>query len=150
MCYLGMVLHAQKRSPEAMKLIERALVIDPRNPLVKFNKAMILFALNQNHESLQELVELKELAPRESSVFFLMGKIYKKVRRRRRRRKMEEQASVLPSSLLCRPLFLLSVLLLSSSSFFFPTTSCLLCLCAYLCVRTPVRLSTRGLFFFFL
>ena len=52
---------------------------DPQNPLCKFHKASILFSSDRHHEALKELEELKELVPRESLVYFLMGKVNKKL-----------------------------------------------------------------------
>lgn len=107
LCYLGMEQHAQKKSAAALASLNKvrscpivqtsdslphlhllcsctrccsqALSLDPRNPLAKFNKAMIEFTLGHYQQALDELEPLKEIAPRESSVYFLMGRIYKKV-----------------------------------------------------------------------
>lgn len=78
-CYLGMALHALKKNGEALALLEQATVADPKNPLPKFQRANVLMSEGRYHEALAELEELKELAPRESSVFFLMGRIYKRL-----------------------------------------------------------------------
>lgn len=78
-CYLGMALHALKKNGEALALLEQAIVADPKNPLPKFQRANVLMSEGRCHEALAELEELKELAPRESSVFFLMGRIYKRL-----------------------------------------------------------------------
>lgn len=78
-CYLGMALHALKKNGEALALLEQAIVADPKNPLPKFQRANVLMSEGRYHEALAELKELKELAPRESSVFFLMGRIYKRL-----------------------------------------------------------------------
>eukprot|EP00039_Didymoeca_costata_P001234 m.50940 g.50940 ORF g.50940 m.50940 type:complete len:730 (+) comp10694_c0_seq1:232-2421(+) len=79
LCYLAMVRHALKRTSQALEAIEAALAMDSSIPLVKFNKAKILFSLGRNQEALDELQELKLLAPQESSIYFLMGRIYKKM-----------------------------------------------------------------------
>ena len=50
-----------------------------------YQKANILMSLENFDEALEVLEELKEYAPRESSVYALMGKIYK-------RRNMHEKA----------------------------------------------------------
>lgn len=78
-CYLGMALHALKKNGEALALLEQAIVADPKNPLPKFQRANVLMSEVRYHEALAELEELKELAPRESSVFFLMGRVYKRL-----------------------------------------------------------------------
>ena len=49
------------------------MVNDPRNPLAKYQKAVVLAAEERYEEALAELEELKALAPKEATVFFLMG-----------------------------------------------------------------------------
>ncbi|OVA20244.1 Tetratricopeptide repeat-containing domain [Macleaya cordata] len=78
MCYLGTALHALKRSEEALEMIEKAILADKKNPLPMYQKANILVSLERFDEALEDLEELKEYAPRESSVYALMGRIYKR------------------------------------------------------------------------
>ncbi|KAL2633353.1 hypothetical protein R1flu_004832 [Riccia fluitans] len=78
-CYLGMALHALKKNTEALTLLEQAIVADVKNPLPKYQKANVLVSEERYEDALAELEQLKEVAPRESSVFFLMGKIYKRL-----------------------------------------------------------------------
>ncbi|KAL3694345.1 hypothetical protein R1sor_007996 [Riccia sorocarpa] len=52
---------------------------DVKNPLPKYQKANVLMSEERYEDALTELEQLKEVAPRESSVFFLMGKIYKRL-----------------------------------------------------------------------
>ncbi|XP_027349776.1 cell division cycle protein 27 homolog B-like isoform X2 [Abrus precatorius] len=85
MSYLGTSLHALKRSEEALVVMEKAILADKKNPLPMYQKANILMSLEKFDEALEVLEELKEYAPRESSVYALMGKIYK-------RRNMHERA----------------------------------------------------------
>ena len=66
-------------------MMEKAILADKKNPLPMYQKANILVSLERLDEALQVLEELKEYAPRESSVYALMGKIYK-------RRYMHEKA----------------------------------------------------------
>jgi anaphase-promoting complex subunit 3 len=66
-------------------MMERAILADKKNPLPMYQKANILVSLESFDEALEVLEELKEYAPRESSVYALMGKIYK-------RRNMHEKA----------------------------------------------------------
>ncbi|GKV06686.1 hypothetical protein SLEP1_g18544 [Rubroshorea leprosula] len=77
MSYLGTALHALKRSEDALMMMERAIVADKKNPLPMYEKANILMSLEKFDEALEVLEELKEYAPHESSVYALMGKIYK-------------------------------------------------------------------------
>lgn len=74
-----------QRSEEALAIMERAILADKKNPLPMYQKANILMSLGRFDEALEVLEELKEYAPRESSVFALMGNIY-------RRRNMHDKA----------------------------------------------------------
>ncbi|KAL9682272.1 hypothetical protein QQ045_014067 [Rhodiola kirilowii] len=78
MSYLGTALHAQKKTPEALNLMNKAILADKRNPLPMYHKANILKDMGKYDEALQVLEELKEYAPHESSVYALMGSIYKR------------------------------------------------------------------------
>lgn len=59
-------------------IMERAILADKKNPVPMYQKANILTSLENFDEALEVLEELKEYAPRESSVYALMGKIYKR------------------------------------------------------------------------
>ncbi|KEH21848.1 cell division cycle-like protein [Medicago truncatula] len=83
--YLGTALHALKRSEEALVVMEKAILADKKNPVPMYQKANILMSLEKFDEALEVLEELKEYAPREISVYALMGRIYK-------RRNMHERA----------------------------------------------------------
>ncbi|XP_030489458.2 cell division cycle protein 27 homolog B isoform X1 [Cannabis sativa] len=85
MSYLGTALHTLQRSEEALSMLEKAILADKKNPLPMYQKANILMNLEDFDEALEVLEELKEYAPRESSVYALMGRIYK-------RRNMPEKA----------------------------------------------------------
>ncbi|KAL0707621.1 hypothetical protein Bca4012_074047 [Brassica carinata] len=80
MCYFGIALHESKRNDEALKMMEKAIVADARNPLSKYFKANILADLGDYHRALEVLEELRDSAPHESSVHALLGKIYKEVK----------------------------------------------------------------------
>lgn len=79
MCQLAVVQHACKQSDAAIETLSRALTIDPDNALCRFHRATIYSALEKNLEALCELDELKRLVPKESMVYFLIGKIHKKI-----------------------------------------------------------------------
>ncbi|RXH74616.1 hypothetical protein DVH24_029337 [Malus domestica] len=85
MTYLASALHALKRSEEALVMMEKAIRADKKNPLPMYHKASILMSLEKFDEALAVLEDVKEYSPRESSVYALMGKIYK-------RRNMHEKA----------------------------------------------------------
>jgi anaphase-promoting complex subunit 3 len=78
-CYLGMAQHALRRPGDALDALRRAVALDSKNPLAKYEKASVLLSDDRFQEALEELEELKTVAPREASVFFLMGRIYKKL-----------------------------------------------------------------------
>lgn len=78
MSYLGTAFHALKRSDEALEMMEKAILADKKNPLPMYQKANILVSMENFDEALKVLEELKEYAPHESSVYALMGKIYKR------------------------------------------------------------------------
>lgn len=78
MSYLGTALHALKRNEEALVIMEKAIKADKKNPLPMYQKANILMSMENFDAALEVLEELKEYAPRESSVYALMGKIFKR------------------------------------------------------------------------
>lgn len=49
--------------------------MDPKNPLCKFHRASVYFSLENNQAALKDLEELKEIVPKESLVYFLIGKV---------------------------------------------------------------------------
>lgn len=79
MCQLAVVQHACKSGDAAIETLSRALAIDPDNALCRFHRATIYSAIDKNTEALEELEELKRLVPKESMVYFLIGKIHKKM-----------------------------------------------------------------------
>ncbi|KAK7266700.1 hypothetical protein RIF29_19351 [Crotalaria pallida] len=78
MSYLGITLHAIKRSKEALVIMEKAILADQKNPLPMYHKASILMSLEKFDEALEVLEELKQCSPSESSIYALMGNIYKR------------------------------------------------------------------------
>ncbi|NXH21485.1 CDC27 protein, partial [Bucco capensis] len=79
LCHIGVVQHALKKSEKALDTLNKAINIDPKNPLCKFHRASVLFANEKYKLALQELEELKQIVPKESLVYFLIGKVYKKL-----------------------------------------------------------------------
>uniref|UniRef100_A0A0E0Q0A2 Cdc23 domain-containing protein n=1 Tax=Oryza rufipogon TaxID=4529 RepID=A0A0E0Q0A2_ORYRU len=67
------------RNEEALEMMEKAIFADKKNPLPKYQKALILLGLQKYPDALDELERLKEIAPHESSMYALMGKIYKQL-----------------------------------------------------------------------
>ncbi|XP_013383510.1 cell division cycle protein 27 homolog isoform X2 [Lingula anatina] len=79
LCHIGVVQHHLQKSDNALVTLNKAIASDPKNPLCKFHKASILFANDKHREALAELEELKQIVPRESLVYFLIGKVHKKL-----------------------------------------------------------------------
>ncbi|KAK4379030.1 hypothetical protein RND71_000892 [Anisodus tanguticus] len=78
MSYIGTALHALTRNEEALEAMELAIIADKKNPLPMYQKANILVSMESFDAALVVLEELQEHAPRESSVYALMGRIYKR------------------------------------------------------------------------
>ena len=74
-----MALHALKRNEEVPEMLDQAILADAKNPLPIYQKANMLLSNERYNEALEELELLKEVAPRESSVYSLIGKIYKRL-----------------------------------------------------------------------
>ncbi|KAJ8529434.1 hypothetical protein K7X08_036269 [Anisodus acutangulus] len=66
------------RNEEALEARELAIIADKKNALPVYQKANILVSMESFDAALVVLEELKEHAPRESSVYALMGGIYKR------------------------------------------------------------------------
>ncbi|CAG9770507.1 unnamed protein product [Ceutorhynchus assimilis] len=79
MCHIGIVQHALKRTDNALTTFNRAIANESKNPLCKFHRGSVYFALGRHAEALKELEELKEIVPTESSVYYLIGKVHKKL-----------------------------------------------------------------------
>ena len=78
-CYLGMALHANQKTQKALEMLSMAISIDQYNPLARFQKAHVLISLEEYEAALTELTQLVEMAPKEGTVFFSLGKVYKKL-----------------------------------------------------------------------
>lgn len=74
-CHVAIVEHALQRTDKALAMLNSALSVEERNPLCKFHRASIYFACDRLDEALTELHELKEIAPREALVYYLMGNV---------------------------------------------------------------------------
>ncbi|XP_064121754.1 cell division cycle protein 27 homolog [Macrobrachium nipponense] len=79
MCHVAVVEHALQKSSAALATLNRALKVEPRNPLCKYHRASILHSTDHHQEALDELNHLKEIVPKESNVYFLLGKVHKKL-----------------------------------------------------------------------
>ncbi|XP_021937878.1 cell division cycle protein 27 homolog isoform X2 [Zootermopsis nevadensis] len=79
LCHIGVVQHALQKTEKALQTLNIAIANDPKNPLCKFHRASIYFAAGRHAEALKELEELKEIVPKESLVYYLTGKVHKKL-----------------------------------------------------------------------
>lgn len=75
MCHIGVVQHALKKTDQALKTLNTALINDPDNTLCKFHRASINFSIGRHMEALREFEELKNIIPKESLVYYSIGKV---------------------------------------------------------------------------
>lgn len=75
MCHIGVVQHALKKTDEALKTLNTAISNDPDNTLCKFHRASINFSIGRHMEALREFEELKNIVPKESLVYYSIGKV---------------------------------------------------------------------------
>jgi anaphase-promoting complex subunit 3 len=76
------VLDRMKKIDVALTHFDAAVKLDPRSIMARFRKAQTLLKLGHSKESLKELLLLKDLAPDDPNIHFLLGRCYKKVRDR--------------------------------------------------------------------
>ncbi|KAH8805718.1 hypothetical protein F5884DRAFT_800316 [Xylogone sp. PMI_703] len=79
-CCIGTVLEKQKQPRQALAYYCKATEIAPRSTLTRFKKARTLMSIGEFEEALNELMVLKDLAPDEAMVHFLLGRLYKCLR----------------------------------------------------------------------
>ncbi|KAL6711516.1 anaphase-promoting complex subunit cdc27 [Coniothyrium glycines] len=79
---IGLVLDRMKRPETALALFEQACRLDPRSIMSRFRKSQVLLKLQCPDEALKELLYLKDAAPDDSNIHFLLGRCYKKLRDR--------------------------------------------------------------------
>lgn len=71
-----------KRFDLALLHFSNAATLDPRSIIARFRKAQMLLRLGRSRESLDELLYLKDLAPDDANIHYLLGRCYKKQRDR--------------------------------------------------------------------
>lgn len=74
---IGVVLERLRNKKAALANYSRALELAPGSALARFKKARVLMHLRCFEEGLQELEVLRDQAPDEANVWFLLGKCYK-------------------------------------------------------------------------
>lgn len=75
MCHIGVVQHALKKTDAALKTLNSGIENDPENTLCKFHRASINFSTGKYQEALKEFEELKNIVPKESLVYYSIGKV---------------------------------------------------------------------------
>jgi anaphase-promoting complex subunit 3 len=76
------VLDRMKKTQPALLQYITALNIDPRSTLARFRKAQIHLKLGNPLDALKDLEYLKDAAPDDANIHFLLGRTYKKLRDR--------------------------------------------------------------------
>lgn len=76
-CCIGNVLEKQRQTVQALQYFSKATELAPNAAQTRYKKARALLALNQLDAAQKELEILKDLAPDEATVHFLLGKLYK-------------------------------------------------------------------------
>ncbi|OLL23906.1 Protein bimA [Neolecta irregularis DAH-3] len=76
-CFVGMVLERENQFAEALDQYVKACGLAPNSALCRFKKAKSCIHLHYYESALEDLIYLKDLAPDEASVHFLLGKLYK-------------------------------------------------------------------------
>ncbi|KDQ12386.1 hypothetical protein BOTBODRAFT_161987 [Botryobasidium botryosum FD-172 SS1] len=78
-CCEGMVLEKQGLTQEALGRYNQACELAPASALVMFKRTKVLVAMKQYEASLaaRDLIRLRDIAPDESNVAFLLGRVYR-------------------------------------------------------------------------
>ena len=75
LCHLGVVQSALNRPEKSLETFALALENNKNDPLCKFHRASVLFAVNRLDDALAELMQLLTIVPKESLVHFLIAKV---------------------------------------------------------------------------
>ncbi|KAF4992865.1 hypothetical protein FDECE_13595 [Fusarium decemcellulare] len=76
-CCIGTILEKQKQIMPALQAYSKAVELAPRAAQTRYKKARALLAVGQLEAAQKELMILKDLAPDEATVHFLLGKLYR-------------------------------------------------------------------------
>ncbi|KAI3410076.1 TPR [Globodera pallida] len=79
LCQLAVIEQALHNSDTAMQYLESALKHSPNNVPCRFHKARLLFDVGNYEAARVELEELRVLSPDEAHVFFLLGRVNRKL-----------------------------------------------------------------------
>lgn len=78
-CCIGAVLEKQKQIVPALQAYTKAVELAPTAAQARFKKARALLSVNQLEAAQKELMILKDLAPDEATVHFLLGKLNRRM-----------------------------------------------------------------------
>ena len=83
-CHLGMAQGTTSTSKwqdsrSILETLAGAFRLDPRNPQAHYQRAAIFMSIDRADDALAELEKVRTAAPKEASVHFNMGKVYKKM-----------------------------------------------------------------------
>ena len=81
-CCIGVVLEKLRMPADALRHYTRACELSPRSGLARFKKAKVLMTMQEPHKALVELMILKDIAPDEANVHYLLGRLYKMLRQK--------------------------------------------------------------------
>ncbi|OAK94082.1 TPR-like protein [Phaeosphaeriaceae sp. SRC1lsM3a] len=76
---IGVMLDRLKKTEPALMQFEAALKVDSMSKMARFRKAQVLLKLGEPGESVQECLILKDIAPEDPNVHFLLGRCFKKL-----------------------------------------------------------------------
>ena len=77
MVCIGVIFEKLRKKPNALDCYSRALELAPQSALARFKKARVLMHMREFELALRELLVLRDLAPDEANVWFLLGKCWK-------------------------------------------------------------------------
>ena len=80
-CNWGISQHANGKAYQALETLSEASRLDPCNAQARFQRATIYSALHRPQEAALELEKVRDAAPREATVHFCLGKVYKRLGR---------------------------------------------------------------------
>lgn len=79
MCHIGLVQHQLKKTDQALRTLNAAITNAADNTRCKFHRASINLSIGRHNEALKEFEELMNIAPKESLVYYSIGKVHKKL-----------------------------------------------------------------------
>jgi anaphase-promoting complex subunit 3 len=77
MVCIGVIFEKLRKKPDALECYSRALELAPQSALARFKKSRVLMHMREFELALRELLVLRDLAPDEANVWFLLGKCWK-------------------------------------------------------------------------